>query len=146
MLQAFKNKNSLKQQVITRMKQHIKLDQLVQGIGYDNTSGKGCGVGCSIDCYDHQSFANTLDVDIWIPQMYDTLHEGIHAKDIAKFNINFLNSIQVGMTTKQSAWRPSCSSAWSPCWARTTCRPGNSRRRRWWPRCQTRCSPRASSW
>lgn len=101
-LQAFHNKDSLKLETVSRMKQHIKLDQLVQGIGYDKSSGKGCAVGCSIDCYDHQSFAKTLGVDIWIPQMYAGLHEGIHVNDIAKFNLNFLNSIPVGMTSKQS--------------------------------------------
>lgn len=102
MIQAFHNKDSLKQKVIFRMEQHIKADQLVQGTGYDKSTGKGCAVGCSIDCYDHQSFADTLGLDIWIPQMYDTVHEGISAKHFKKFDMDFIKSIPVGMTTKQS--------------------------------------------
>jgi len=101
-LQAFKNKQSLKQEIVSRMKEHINLDQLVQGIGYDHSSGKGCAVGCSINCYDHQSFADTLDIDLWIPQVYDNVHEGINFIHIAKFNLDFLNSIPVGMSKKQS--------------------------------------------
>ena len=102
MLQAFKNKQSLKQEIVSRMEEHIKLDQLVQGTGYDESSGKGCAVGCSINCYDHHSFADTLDVDIWIPQIYDQLHEGIDVKHITKFNLDFLNSIPIGMSKKES--------------------------------------------
>lgn len=102
MQQAFQNKQSLKQEIVSRMKEHIKLDQLVQGTGYDESLGKGCAVGCSINCYNHQSFADTLDVDLWIPQIYDNLHEGINVKHIAKFNLDFLNSIPVGMSKEQS--------------------------------------------
>jgi len=100
--QAFHNKESLKQEIISRMKEHIELGQLVQGEGYDKFSGKGCAVGCSINCYDHQSFADTLGVDIWIAQIYDSIHEDINVKHIAKFNIDFLNSIPIGMTIQQS--------------------------------------------
>jgi len=102
MKQAYKNNQSLKQEIVSRMEEHIKLDQLIQRIGYDESSGKGCGIGCSINCYSHQSFADTLDVDLWIPQIYDNLHEGISVKHIAKFNLDFLNSIPVGMTEKHS--------------------------------------------
>lgn len=102
MLQAFKNDTSIKQQVVSRIEQHIKLHQVVQGKGYDSKTGEGCAVGCAIDCYDHQSFADILDVDIWIPQIYDTLHEGVSDEDFEKFDIDFIKSLKVGMTSKQS--------------------------------------------
>jgi hypothetical protein len=99
---AFHNKQSLKQETVSRMKEHIKLDQLVQGTGYNKSSGKGCAVGCAIDCYDHQTFADKLGVDLWIPYFYDMIHEGLSSSKFEKFVINFLNSIPVGMSKEQS--------------------------------------------
>jgi len=102
LMRAFQNKDSLKQEVITRMKEHVKADQLVQGMGWNDNTKSGCGVACTIDCYSHVTFAKKLGLDLWIPMLYDKLHEGIDAKVYAKFDVAFLESIPTGMTKRQS--------------------------------------------
>ena len=99
---AFHGKESLKQEIITRMKEHIKLGQSVQGSGWNADTQTGCAVGCAIDCYDHKTFADKLSVDLWIPHFYDVIHEGLDEKKFTIFDVAYIDSIQTGMTKKQS--------------------------------------------
>lgn len=47
-MKSYHNNPAIKQKYIDRVKEHQRLDNLVQGYGYWE-NGKGCAVGCTLE-------------------------------------------------------------------------------------------------
>ena len=92
---SFHNDIKIKEKYVARTDRHLKMDNLIQGDGWDGT--KGCHVGCTLDKYDHKSYESELGLPEWLARLCDTLHEGQTIEDAKIFFRDFLRSIPVGV-------------------------------------------------
>ena len=100
-MKAYKNNESFKQQILMQNQKHVKLDHLIQGIGWDEKSQKGCFIGCSINEYDHKKASKILGMPEWLMHLCDKIHENLDKKDTAKFFLEFFKSVKTGTTVKE---------------------------------------------
>src|SRR5579863_9777997 len=91
-LQAYHGKKSVKQKYVKRMQNHIKADELIRGTGWDNESGKGCAIGCTLNRYDHHCYQNELGLPEWIAKLEDSLFEGMSKEKSKTFPLEFLKA------------------------------------------------------
>ena len=90
-LLAYFGKDSIKQKYVNRMKNHIKADELVRGIGFEDC--KGCAVGCTLDNYNHKSYETELGLPEWLARLEDTIFEGMSEEKSKQFPLLLLQSI-----------------------------------------------------
>ena len=93
-LLAYFGKDSIKQKYVNRMKNHIKADELVRGIGFEDC--KGCAVGCTLDNYNHKSYETELGLPEWLARLEDTIFEGMSEEKSKQFPLLLLQSITPG--------------------------------------------------
>jgi len=94
-LQAYHNKKSIKLKYVNRMKDHIKADELIHGVGFEN--GKGCAVGCTLNRYDHSCYQNELGLPQWLAHLEDSIFEGMSKEKSKTFPLELLESIPIGV-------------------------------------------------
>ena len=95
-LTAFHGSQEVKDKYITRMKQHMAQDQLLQGIGFDKETKKGCAVGCTLDEYNHEAYVTELGVPIALAYVEDNIFEKLPTEESKTFPLEFLEAIPVG--------------------------------------------------
>ena len=91
---AFFNDPKIKQKYVKRLKEHQKLDEIIQGDYWEN--GKGCAVGCTIHGDSHQAYEDELNVPMVIARLEDRIFEGMPAKEAKLFPLRFIESISEG--------------------------------------------------
>ena len=92
---SYHSEQSIKDKYIGRMDAHIKADELIRGIGYEN--GKGCAVGCTLNNYSHSRYPIELGMPIWLARLEDKLFEGMSLKKSKTFPLEFLEAIKPGV-------------------------------------------------
>jgi hypothetical protein len=93
-MEAFHNKQEIKNKYIQRMKNHIASDELVRGLTFEN--GKGCAVGCTLNKYNHEAYETELGIPRWLAKLEDTLFENMNLEKSKTFPLLFLESINIG--------------------------------------------------
>lgn len=93
-LKAFHNDPAIKTKYIARVNAHIKADNLIRGIGWEN--GRGCAVGCTLESYNHAAYENELGIPEWLARLEDTLFEGMSKEKSKAWPKVFLQSINIG--------------------------------------------------
>jgi hypothetical protein len=95
---AFHGKKEVKEFFIKRVAQHIAADHLVRGVGYENKNGviRGCGVGCTLEKYDHSAYETELGIPEWLARVEDTLFEGMSDEKSRTWPEKFLEAITPG--------------------------------------------------
>jgi len=101
---SYYNNSELKQEILHEVREHVKNDQLIQGIGWDEEKQRGCFIGCITNCYDHQKASTKLGIPLWLLRLADKIHEGLPPKKTGEFFIGFFSALQIGMD-KQHAVR-----------------------------------------
>lgn len=91
---AYHGKQETKDFYIARVKRHRELDELVQGIAWEN--GKGCAVGCTLESYDHRAYETELGIPEWLARVEDSIFEGLTKADALAWPEQFLASINPG--------------------------------------------------
>ena len=100
-IEAYKNSEDFKRQILAQNQNHVDADQLIQGVGWNNTLKKGCFIGCSINEYNHEKAAKTLGMPIWLMYLCDHIHENLAKTDTAKFFLEFFKNVKTGTTEKE---------------------------------------------
>src|SRR5262245_36437505 len=97
-LLAYHGKKSVKSKYLSRLREHRRLDHLVQGTGWEkNGSGpKGCAVGCTLEKYDHARYPIELGIPVELAHLEDAIFEGLPKKEAMAWPSAFLNAIPVG--------------------------------------------------
>lgn len=93
-MQAFHGDKAIKAKYVARVLQHRKLDNIVQGQGWDR--GKGCAIGCTLESYDHERYPVELGIPMQIAYLEDSLFEMSTNTDAKKWPVQFLKAIPVG--------------------------------------------------
>lgn len=86
-----------KNEVLLRLEEHKRLDQIVQGIGFNPNSGRGCSVGCILDKYDHSAFETELGIPRWLAHLVDFIHEGLPNSEHVDWPIQFITAVPEGV-------------------------------------------------
>lgn len=95
-LRAFHGSQEIKEKYLARLAEHRRLDQLVQGDGWNEETHKGCAVGCTLDRYDHKGFETELGIPIQLAQLNDSIFEGLKLGKALAWPERFLRAIPVG--------------------------------------------------
>ena len=99
---AYHSSQEVKDKYVARFAQHRALDQVIQGTGFDPTSGRGCFVGCILDDYDHSLFPVELGWPEWLAQLADTIFENIPKAHAPQFGTDLLDAVQPGVDLERA--------------------------------------------
>jgi len=91
---AFHGKQEVKDKYLSRVRQHRKMDHLVQGVTWEN--GKGCAIGCTLEGYNHSSYEKELGIPIMLAKLEDRIFEGLPNEYAMKWPELFLKNIKPG--------------------------------------------------
>jgi hypothetical protein len=92
---SFHGKQEIKDKYLARVIKHRELDNIIQGIGWEN--GKGCAVGCTLENYDHSRYPIELGLPEWLARLEDRIFEGFPKEKAMFWPERFLASIPVGV-------------------------------------------------
>jgi hypothetical protein len=92
---SFHNDPTIKEKYLNRVKLHRELDNIIQGIGWEN--GKGCAVGCTLENYDHSEYPIELGLPEWLARLEDAIFENILNEEAMLWPEKFLDAIPVGV-------------------------------------------------
>jgi hypothetical protein len=99
-LKAYHDDPQVKEKYVTRMKNHIKADELIHGEGWDGK--RGCAVGCTLDRYDHACYQNELGLPEWLARLEDTIFENMSKEKSKTFPLLLLEAIPVGVDLQKT--------------------------------------------
>jgi hypothetical protein len=91
----FHGNPELKRYYLKRIQRHLKMDNLIQGIGWEN--GKGCAVGCTLEKYDYAAYETDLGIPEWMARVEDRIFEALPYKEAVAWPEKFLRAIPVGV-------------------------------------------------
>lgn len=94
---SYLNDPAVKAKYQLRFENHRKMDQVIQGTGFDKTSGRGCFVGCTLNGYDHSRFPVELGWPEWLARLADKIFEGISSAEAPQFGTDLLAAVPVGV-------------------------------------------------
>ena len=100
---SFHGKQEIKDLYMARLKEHHRLDEIIQGTGYDGA--RGCAVGCTLNNYSHSAYEKELGLPAWIAHLEDKLFEGVSKEQASKFAVAFLEAIPVGVDVEPVRWK-----------------------------------------
>ena len=95
-LLAFHGDKKIKAKYEKRLVQHHKMDQIIQGTGYEKKRNRGCAVGCTLNNYNHKAYETELGVPQVLARIEDRIFENLPSEEAPDFAVNFLKSIPVG--------------------------------------------------
>ena len=91
---AFHGDEKIKEKYLNRLKKHYKLDEIIQGTGWEN--GKGCAVGCTLEKYEHSAYEQELGIPEELARLEDRIFEGLPNDKAKDFPLDFLSAINTG--------------------------------------------------
>jgi hypothetical protein len=103
MLSAFHNDPAIKAKYLARVREHARLDHLVQGTGWKN--GKGCAVGCTLESYHHSRYPIELGIPVWLAHLEDQIFEKLPWDEARSWPERFLVAIPVGADLEPVQWQ-----------------------------------------
>jgi ribosomal protein L12E/L44/L45/RPP1/RPP2 len=96
-----------KKEFVKELKTHQKADNFIRGTFFNEDTGKGCAVGCSLKSIsrlknikmslsDHSRYPALLGIPEWIARLEDSIFEGM-SEDMAKsWPVDFASAIKTG--------------------------------------------------
>jgi len=103
MISAFHNDPAIKATYLARVREHARLDHLVQGTGWEK--GRGCAVGCTLDAYDHTRYPIELGIPEWLAHLEDRIFEKLPWEAARTWPERFLDAIPVGADLEPVQWQ-----------------------------------------
>ena len=92
---SFFGEQALKDAVVERIKEHQRLDQIVQGIYWDGA--KGCGIGCVLHSDEHMAFERQLGLPVFLAYMDEHIFESLPKEDAKYWPLRFIEAVPVGV-------------------------------------------------
>ena len=105
-LWAYHNDPAVKAKHVSRMETHMKADELVRLIYWEN--GKGCAVGCTIHSDDHAAYETDLGWPQWLAHLEDTMFEGMAEEAAQQFPLRLLTAVPVGFSDWDCLYHDFC--------------------------------------
>jgi hypothetical protein len=94
-LLAFHNDRAIQKKYLTRVSDHRKADQIVQGHGYWN-GREGCAVGCTLHSRNHAAYEAELGIPVILARLEDRIFEGLERKRARTWPERFLQAPKIG--------------------------------------------------
>jgi hypothetical protein len=91
---AYQNDPAVKAKFQARFAAHRAADEVIQGEGF-NAQGRGCFIGCTMNAYSHEAFANQIG-PLWLAHLADKIFEGIPKAEAPQFGTDLLEAIRPG--------------------------------------------------
>jgi len=92
---SFFGEHSLKHAVVERVKEHQRLDQIVQRIYWDGQ--KGCAIGCVLHSDDHMAFERQLGLPVFLAYLDEHIFESLPAEEARTWPLRFIEAVPVGV-------------------------------------------------
>jgi hypothetical protein len=92
---SFFGEQGLKDAVVARVKEHQRLDQIVQRIYWDGS--KGCAIGCVLHSDDHMAFERQLGLPAFLAYMDEHIFESLPAHEATQWPLRFIEAVPVGV-------------------------------------------------
>jgi hypothetical protein len=96
---SFHGKQEIKDKYLNRVIKHRELDNIIQGIGWEN--GKGCAVGCTLENYNHSRYPMELGLPEWLARLEDKIFEELPKEKAMLWPERFLDAIPVGVCVEK---------------------------------------------
>jgi len=100
---SFHGSEQVKQKYLTRVRDHRKADEIVQGQYYWK-DGKGCAVGCTLHSSNHWCYEDELGVPNHLAYIQDRLFEHLPNAEAKMFPEQFLEIIPIGVDLYPVLW------------------------------------------
>ena len=85
----------LKKAVIARVKEHQRLDQIIQGTYWDGT--RGCAIGCVLHSGDHMAYETQLGLPVFLAYMDEHIFERLPLEEAKGWPLRFIEAVPVGV-------------------------------------------------
>lgn len=96
---AFHNDPEIKEFYLERIRRHRRADEIVQGYGFsvgENGKLRACGIGCTLDVYDHSRYPIELGIPLQLAYLEDRIFESLSHADAMAWPLAFLEDIPLG--------------------------------------------------
>ena len=100
---AYHGSPAIKQGVLDQLQEHYDLDQIRQGVYWQD--GKGCAIGCTIHSDDHMLYEARFGVPVALAYIEDELFESLSNEKSKDWPIAFMSAIQPGQDLSIVSWR-----------------------------------------
>jgi hypothetical protein len=92
---SFFGEQCLKDAVVARVKEHQRLDQIVQGTYWDGT--RGCAIGCVLHSSDHMAYETRLGLPVFLAYMDEYVFESLPLVGARAWPLRFIEAVPVGV-------------------------------------------------
>jgi hypothetical protein len=92
---SFFGEQCLKDAVVARVKEHQRLDQIIQGTYWDGQ--RGCAIGCVLHSGDHMAYERQLGLPVFLAYMDEHIFESMLPVDARKWPLRFIEAVPVGV-------------------------------------------------
>jgi hypothetical protein len=92
---SFWGEDCLKKAVIARVKEHQRLDQIIQGTYWDGA--RGCAIGCALHSGDHMAFETQLGLPVFIAYMDEHIFEQLPLQEAKLWPLRLIEALPVGV-------------------------------------------------
>jgi hypothetical protein len=94
-MKSFHSEPCLKAAVIDRLKEHQRLDQIIQRIYWDGT--RGCAIGCVLHSGDHLAYETQLGLPVFLAYMDEYIFERLPIQEAKSWPLRFIEAVPVGV-------------------------------------------------
>lgn len=92
---SFFGEQCLKDAVVARVKEHQRLDQIIQQVYWDGS--KGCAIGCVLHSSDHMAFQRQLGLPVFLAYMDEHIFESLPTDEAKQWPLRFIEAVPVGV-------------------------------------------------
>jgi hypothetical protein len=92
---SFWGEDCLKKAVIARVKEHQRLDQIIQGTYWDGA--RGCAIGCVLHSGDHMAYETQLGLPVFLAYMDEHIFEQLPLEEAKGWPLRFIEAVPVGV-------------------------------------------------
>ena len=92
---SYHNDHKIKEEIIKKLERHYELDEIVQGVYWEN--GKGCAVGCTLESNNHAEYEARFGIPEELAHLEDKIFEGLDLEDAKEWPLRFMKAIPVGV-------------------------------------------------
>jgi hypothetical protein len=91
---SFFGESCLKESVVARVKEHQRLDQIVQGTYWDGA--RGCAIGCVLHSGEHMAYETQLGLPVFLAYLDEHIFESLPPKEAVLWPLRFIEAVPVG--------------------------------------------------
>jgi hypothetical protein len=97
---SFFGEQCLKDAVVERVREHQRLDQIIQGKYWeqcDDGVWRGCAIGCVLHSSDHRAYERQLGLPVFLAYIDEHIFESLPKEEAKFWPLRFIESVPVGV-------------------------------------------------